>query len=569
MFKCTAVFLILTIIINHLLAIEEPLVTINQGSLKGKVTNTYKGREIYSFTGIPYAKPPLGPLRFEAPQLAESWDGIYDATQPHPICLQIGAFSENREIQGNEDCLYLNVYTPQISKADNKPLPVMFYIHGGAFFEGHANANLHGPEYLLDKDIVLVTANYRLGPFGFFTTGDEYCPGNNGLKDQAFVIKWIKNNIANFGGDPNSITVFGQSAGGVCAHYQMLTPLNKGLIKGVIAQSGTALSIWALAPIQVVGIRSRALAGSVNCTTYKNKEMIACLKTVNAHNIIQNTEIFEEESDVPRLLFKPIIEPDLEGAFLSKDPLDIIKSGEAEQVPVMTGITTNDGSLAVGFVYKNSSIVEKFKNEFREIAPSLLMYSETSMLSRRNKLSKDIREFYFGKKSVDYDTKDEMAKMYTDAIFLEGASISVELHKKYISKPIYYYLFGYEGSASFCNQFKKVVPYDYGVCHCDDLIYLFKSTALYPNYQPTKEDEKVIELMTTLWTNFAIFGNPTPENDSSALVKWEPVESDRENYYSIKTHSNIQLEEGLFTERASFWKKISVDSRRIRIRDEL
>ncbi|KAJ4446942.1 hypothetical protein ANN_13644 [Periplaneta americana] len=173
----------------------------------------------------------LGP--FEGPpQPPESWTGVLKATKEGPDCIQkpFPELPSLPEIVGDEDCLYLNVYTPRLP-ADGEAtelLPVMFWIHSGGWVSGSGSSDLYGPQYLLDKEIVLVTINYRLGPLGFLSTGDEVCPGNNGLKDQLAALRWVRDNIAAFGGNPNSVTIFGESAGGASVHHHVLSESSRG-----------------------------------------------------------------------------------------------------------------------------------------------------------------------------------------------------------------------------------------------------------------------------------------------------------------------------------------------------
>ncbi|CAA9998704.1 unnamed protein product [Nesidiocoris tenuis] len=205
------------IILSHA---SEPEVTLKIGKLKGVVSRSYAGREFNAYLGIPFAKPPIGSLRFQDPVPLEPWSGTLDASKPGNMCLQM-------QDEGNEDCLYLNIYTPKIDSTDGKGLDVLVAIHGGGFQNGFSH--MQEPDYLMDRDdLILVTFNYRLGILGFLSLGDEYLPGNYGLKDQVLALRWIKENIGSFGGDANKITLLGCSAGGASVHYHVLSPLSKG-----------------------------------------------------------------------------------------------------------------------------------------------------------------------------------------------------------------------------------------------------------------------------------------------------------------------------------------------------
>lgn len=160
------------------------------------------------------------------PQPIDDWAEVYDATFPRSVCAQINFLIPGSVPEGDEDCLYLNIFRP---KGVKKQLPVMVYIHGGGYFSGSTDITIYGPEYLMDtRDVVLVTVQYRLSLFGFLSSGDENCSGNFGLKDQNMALRWLKKNIAEFGGDANDITLVGESAGAASVHLQMLSKQSDG-----------------------------------------------------------------------------------------------------------------------------------------------------------------------------------------------------------------------------------------------------------------------------------------------------------------------------------------------------
>lgn len=184
------------------------------GQVRGQEERTsLLGDRYLSWKGIPYAEPPVGNLRFADPVPHRGWSGIRDATSHGNSCAIAGII---REQIGNEDCLFLNVYTQSIIGRR----PVMVWIHGGAFILGSGDDAMYGPDYFVTEDVVYVTLNYRLGILGFLSTGDRHAPGNYGMKDMVLALKWIKANIVHFGGDPDNITVFGESAGGVSVHRE-------------------------------------------------------------------------------------------------------------------------------------------------------------------------------------------------------------------------------------------------------------------------------------------------------------------------------------------------------------
>ncbi|CAG9817192.1 unnamed protein product, partial [Phaedon cochleariae] len=224
------------------LADDQPTIVLPNGKIAGSLSRTIRYQvPFYSYLGIPYAAPPVGNLRFQPPQPVQNWDNIFQATSNSKICYQSQSKLHRPQ---TEDCLYLNVYTT-IPPSENASLPVMVTIYGGSFTHGFASVGTVGPDYFLENDIIVVSFNYRVGPFGFLSTGDGVIHGNMGLKDQLFAIKWVKENIHLFGGDPDKVTIRGQSAGAASVTYHILSPSSAGLFRGAIASSGSAICNWA------------------------------------------------------------------------------------------------------------------------------------------------------------------------------------------------------------------------------------------------------------------------------------------------------------------------------------
>ncbi|KAJ4426249.1 hypothetical protein ANN_27061 [Periplaneta americana] len=261
------------------------LVSIAQGTARGSLMNSYHGKEFCSYNGIPYAAPPVEDLRFRSPEPPAPWNGELNATKPGNSCLQYRyAF-----YAGSEDCLYLNVHTPQTSSS-GELLPVMIFIHGGAYLEGSGKAYSYGPLYLMDKDVVMVAMNYRLGVFGFLSTGDDAAPGNYGMKDQTEALRWVQKNIAAFGGDPNKVTILGESAGSWSVHFHILSPASRGLFHAAISESGTAMLPLFMNTESVPNL-AQLQAGMVNCPTDNTADMIQCLRKVDAVTLFTNPPV--------------------------------------------------------------------------------------------------------------------------------------------------------------------------------------------------------------------------------------------------------------------------------------
>ena len=221
---------------------ESTLVSTSLGLVRGKEGKTDLGTRYAKYTKVPFAEPPTGVLRLQEPVRKRAWSGELDATQVSPPCLQIESLGGSNTRKGQEDCLYLNIYTPNPLPPANQNLkPILLWIHGGAFTEGDANA-LTDPQYLLDQDVLFVSIHYRLGLLGFLAVENSTdLTGNLGLKDQQEAMRWVQRNIAFFGGDPEKVTIFGESAGAVSVHDHILSPTGKGLFRAAILQSGTGL----------------------------------------------------------------------------------------------------------------------------------------------------------------------------------------------------------------------------------------------------------------------------------------------------------------------------------------
>lgn len=261
------------------------VVRIPEGEILGSVLQSRFGINFNAFRGIPYAEPPIDDLRFKAPVPKRPWQGQHDGRTYGSMCMQ-----ETR-VAISEDCLFLNVFTRTLPSPSNPQLkPVIAFLHGGGFELGAGDE--YQPEYLMEREVVLVTINYRLGVFGFLAVETEDIPGNAAMKDQTLALKWIQNNIHLFGGDPTKVTLAGLSAGAHAATAHMLSPMSQGLFDKVIAMSGGMA--WQV-KLKKNNIESaRALSQKINCPTGNVNEMVQCLKEVSPVSVTDfiDTKIF-------------------------------------------------------------------------------------------------------------------------------------------------------------------------------------------------------------------------------------------------------------------------------------
>lgn len=271
---CKQLIIFLSIIGSVILPAKSVKVELADGIIDGTVFTTRYAEEFHAFLKIPYAAPPLGDLRFSAPSVQPPWSGVLNATEYSPMCMQLNLLSDSPV---SEDCLYLNVFTKNLPSETNGGLkPVIAYVHGGAFQLGSASD--HSPHLLMERDVVLVTINYRIGAFGFLSLGTEEIPGNAGLKDQAMALNWIKLNIEKFGGDPNLVTLMGNSAGAYSVTAHLVSPLTKGLFHRTIAFSGS-IAYQRKLKTEYLDLGMQ-LAEKLNCTMDSIEAMVDCLRTV-------------------------------------------------------------------------------------------------------------------------------------------------------------------------------------------------------------------------------------------------------------------------------------------------
>lgn len=254
--------------------ISSEIVETENGEVAGTILQTWTDLDFHAFYGIPFAKAPINELRFQPPVPAESWTGVREATEYGPICMQ----SFPNSYVKSEDCLNLNIFTRNLQSTGATELkPVIVFLHGGALEFGAGIEQQ--PHYIMDRDIVFVTINYRLGALGFLATGTEDAPGNLGLKDVVMALKWIKTNIKSFGGNPDKVTLAGLSAGSYSNTALLASPMAEKLFHGVISMSGAIT--WQMGLANHHLDTAIALGKQLNCTDERPKELVTCLKTVS------------------------------------------------------------------------------------------------------------------------------------------------------------------------------------------------------------------------------------------------------------------------------------------------
>uniref|UniRef100_A0A8V0YBF5 Carboxylic ester hydrolase n=1 Tax=Gallus gallus TaxID=9031 RepID=A0A8V0YBF5_CHICK len=513
----------------------EPEVTIAHGRLRGKQVNV-KGtdRLVNVFLGIPFAKAPVGSLRFSPPEPPDPWNDLKDATSYPPLCPQDLAMLKKAEknykekhiqFRTSEDCLYLNVYSPADKK--NK-LPVMVWIHGGNFVFGGAS-RYDGSALSAYEDIVVVIIQYRLGLLGFFNTGDEHARGNWAFLDQVEALRWVQENIEHFGGDPGSVTLFGVSAGSCSVFAHVLSTLSKGLFHKAILESGV------LIPSNkdlLLSADVKKIADIFKCETNSSLSLVNCLRNREAMDIVFNS------TEIP---FLPLV---LDGVFLHKSPEDILAGKEFNVVPFMIGVTNNE----FGWNVRSTSTIPALRDvgDKRSITSALEFL--LSMMNLPAELLPVIMDEYLGNTDDPAELRDRFLELLGD-VFIVIPSIKALSYYRESGAPTY--LFEYQHRpTSYSDTKPEYVKADHG----DEVGFVFGGPYLAGDIslrdEATEEEKNLSRTLMKYWANFARNGSPNGEG----LAEW-PSYNLNEEYMEInlKQRKARKLKE----KKADFWEKES------------
>ncbi|XP_026729816.1 esterase B1-like isoform X1 [Trichoplusia ni] len=527
--------------------IENPVVAVKQGKLKGSLKKCLDGSSYYSFKGIPYAQPPVGKLRFKDPLPVQPWEGVRDASEHGPVCPQYDMVTADF-VEGDEDCLYLNVYTKNLQPGSK--IPTMVYVHGGAFLSGSGNSETYGPEFLFKNDVIIVTLNYRLEALGFLCLNTPDVPGNAGMKDQVLALRWIKENISKFGGDPDNITLFGESAGSAAVTAHMLSPMSQGLFHRAIAQSGVCLSYWSIAhnPVERA-FRVGKVFGFDTDNPYKLADSLRSLPVMELAKISMKVRTEDEKYRGLPIYLTPTIEKKFDGveSFLTEDPMDLLLAGKVQKVPLLLGYNSGEAMLMVNDHVRKIDILNK--------EPSYLLPRDVATKVSREKmieLGARVKEYYVGNKDFSKDNVRPIIDLHTDINFTY--QMQRFLHFYNSLAPTYMYVFNCTTELNMLKQVLGMSKLE-GACHAEDLFYLFCSEMSRQHYESHEHVRAVVDRLTKYWTDFAKTGNPTPTKEG---VEWLPYTSSNREYM-ILDHQD-KMANYAAKERVEFWNKIYSDA---------
>ncbi|XP_040017936.1 fatty acyl-CoA hydrolase precursor, medium chain [Gasterosteus aculeatus] len=519
-FRAKQIFVFLTsaLFLDVAADLHAPEVHTKLGALRGQYVSV-KGKEtgVHAYLGVPFAKPPIGPaLRLAAPQPAEGWEGVRDATQQPPMCIQVKQLSidviakygaVSVDVQDiSEDCLYLNIYTPA-KKAPGTKMPVMVWIHGGGFIFGAASL-YDGSALAAYQDVVVVVIQYRLGFLGFLSTGDEHMSGNFGMLDQVEALRWVQQHIHNFGGNPDLVTIFGESAGGVSVSLLLLSPLSDGLFHHAIAESGTAAIGLLLANDPVPAMQ--VVANKTGCSLESTEKIADCIRNLDLDTILSTVQ------DVALRI--PL---NVDGVFLTKPVDELYHTHELLTIPFMTGVNSDEGGWSISSFFAPPNWTEGMDREHVENL-LFMFYPDPKDMFFRDLITDE----YTGRGEDRLKNRDGFTKIIGDMIFIIPAIKTANAHRD-AGAPVY--LYEYKHAPTFLQAMR---PSFVGSDHADEIFTVFglcfTTTHVKISVACDEVEEQLSRIMMSYWGNFARTGCP----NGDGLVHW-PKYGAEEGYLSI------------------------------------
>lgn len=508
--KTPLIFLLVLLVMNLALFGQDKdaftvQVTIEHGIIEGNY-NTHDG--IQSYLGVPFAKPPVGDLRWKKPQPFEHWDGVKEtkAFGPRPMQTIVFGDMKSRSHGISEDCLYLNIWTPALRNTKN--LPVLVYFYGGGNVAGDASERRYDGASMAKQGIVVVSANYRLNVFGFLAHPElsaeapYKASGNYGLLDQHATLQWVQKNVTAFGGNPGKVTIAGESAGSMAVSLQMASTLSKDLIAGAIGESGAAINPISPVPLkkaEVIGLEFVEEAG---------------YPTIEEMRKLSSREVYEIYNESKKFRF-PIV---IDGYFLHKSLPEIFNNKEQAQVPLLLGwnsAESNGQAFMQGQPYQEKSYISKVKEKYPQQFDEVLeLYPHGS------------------EKEIEYSA----TALASDRWIVYSTWKWFDLHRKNSNQPVFRYLYnkvrppltkknlvsGLAGGAVKTKSNTPEMSKPVGAAHASEIEYCMGNLHLVDTYAWTEDDYKVSETMHNYFANFIISGNPNGEK----LPEWPAAKPD-------------------------------------------
>ncbi|KAL5014368.1 hypothetical protein ScPMuIL_008638 [Solemya velum] len=531
----------------------------------------YDKRRINIFLGIPYARRPdqfmewKKDFRFKKPE-DPSWEGVWDATYYRPACPQhmwyvretVPKFSHD---DMDEDCLYLNIFAPnQIDEIpSNNPnlYPVMVFIHGGGYTMG-ASQQYTGI-FLAERRVVVVTLNYRLNALGFLSTGDAQAPGNYGLWDQRKALEFVRDNIRSFRGNPNLVTIFGQSTGAASVGLHLVSPRSVGLFHQAIMMSGSDRSEWSVVgSLQDAQDYAKALARELGCPLNDMQRLVYCIRMYRSGaEIVNASAVVALKDGAVGSPWGPVVDGTIEGAgyaFLPDHPKMMREQGRFKKIRVMAGLVKDEGSFFIPNLISledGISTVE-FNNILKEFVNTRGAVDSI--------ITEDALKFeytYWPQPDNYTMIRQRLTDMMSDFMFGTGLDEVMRLHTIY--NRTFMYVFNYK-------SWNDYLPPWQGIGHGQDLQYVFgfpymnqtyiDLTGIYPRQDYDYSDRNISEYMISLFTNFSATGFPTPTSyDVSSFrnTSWFEYNNKNHSYIIISNKTINQL--NFRQKEYGFWRQ--------------
>lgn len=505
-------------------ALENPI-QIDSGLVSGTVTD---GLSIYK--GIPFATPPVGNLRWKPPQPAAPWQGVRQCTEFGPVPHQWAALGPPPK-DSNEDCLYLNIWTPAEKRSDR--LPVMVWLYGGGFRFGSGSTSLYDGVNLARHGVIVVTLNYRVGTLGFIAhpllskESEHNASGNYGILDQIAALQWVQKNIAAFGGDPNRVTIFGESAGAISVACLMASPLAKGLFQRAISQSLAELGLLAHIRENQYGIepaesQGERLAKDLGCDTAHDP--IACMRAKSAEEVMAAGKPPADYLS-PGYRYGPIVD----GWVLPDLPMNIFEAGKQHDVPYLLGSNTDEWAL--------------FQLRVKTTADSYQTYVKMTA----GEYAQQVLTMYPA--ANDEQAKTSAKQVLTLYAFTCPAKAYAAAMDKVPAKAYFY-------------QFTRVPPgaTQLGAFHALEIGYVFGNLVpILPTPDPDAYfddmDRALSGNMMSYWAQFAASGDP----NQKGLTHWPAYDAKADQY--LELGDNVQVKSGLCLEACTLFQKIARERR--------
>lgn len=552
-FPLLAVFVLADVTTSVIGAKSYVIRTTSSGRVRG-YAEKFLDKDVNVFLGVPFAQPPVGELRFKAPKLPLKWEHVLDVTNLPASCFQaidtefdrfkgVDMWNPNTEL--SEDCLYLNVWEPAASTNSSKRA-VMVWIYGGGLYSGTSTLELYDGRILAAVgDVVVVSMQYRIGALGFLYLGTPEAPGNQGLLDQNLALRWVRENIVHFGGDPSRVTVFGESAGAFSVNLHLLSPLSKDIVRSGIMQSASASAPWGFDMPDLAKAKAKNFAKQLGCAKKKELDVVKCLQQIKAADLVA----VQQNVGNPDAAIVAAFVATIDNHFLTEHPVKTLERGNFKQESVLMGVNRDEGFYFLAYLEPDYLGT---KNITKKITPVVYRSTVNGILGLPAGQASTVAETaafeygapYHGKNSMQY--RKPLDDIMGDTAF-KCPVVDVALwYAKDRRVSVYVYEFNHRTSG---NPW----PNWMGVMHGYEIDHVFGLPVSNKNY--TSAEKALSQKMIGYWTNFAKTGNPNGNENAETSVKWPTYQTEDRSYLLFES-GQIRAEQGLRERQCQFWRDL-------------